>query len=48
MIEKRWQEDSWQLEQTIGLKVPELADDGGIHRIQLRIKSQPVKRRLSV
>jgi hypothetical protein len=48
MIKKRLQRDSWQLQQRIGLRVPELADGGGIEIIQLRLKSQSVKRRLSV
>jgi hypothetical protein len=48
MIEKRWHRDSWQLQQNIELRVPELADDGGIEIVQLRLESQRVKRRLNV
>jgi hypothetical protein len=35
MIEKRWQRDSWQLQQRIGLRVPELRIEffaGGLTR----------------
>jgi hypothetical protein len=44
MIEKRWQWDSWQLQQKTGLKVLELADDGGIKSVQLRVESLAVER----
>jgi hypothetical protein len=40
-------ENSWQLQQRTGLRVPELAvgrDDGGIERAQLRVQSPAVKR----
>jgi hypothetical protein len=46
--EKRCQGDSWQLQQRIGLRVPELADDGGVERVQWRVGSPAVKRRLHV
>jgi hypothetical protein len=48
MIEERWQRGSWQLQQRIGLGVPELADDGVVERVQLRVQGLAVKRRLYV
>jgi hypothetical protein len=46
--EKRWQQDSWQLHQRIGLRVPLLADNGGIETAQLRVENLAVKRSLYV
>jgi hypothetical protein len=32
MAEKRWQRDSWQLQQRTGLRIPALAVEGGIDK----------------
>jgi hypothetical protein len=36
----------WLLQQGTGLRVPQMADDGGVERVQLRVESPAVKRRL--
>jgi hypothetical protein len=43
VVEKRW-----QLEQRIGVRVPEVADDGGVERVELRVESPAVKRSVYV
>jgi hypothetical protein len=36
-------EKRWQLQQKIGLRVPQLADDGAVERVQMRVESPEVK-----
>jgi hypothetical protein len=40
MFEKRWQRDSWQVAAENWIEV---ANDGGIERVQLRVESAAVK-----